>query len=245
MAKNQTYRAFASRPSNVLDLNGELLDGAPVLAILAAQEIAGLSLVWGNAVVAVEDLSWVVNTMSSGRWNRGALVQWLTHYVSQNGGWVVSVNPSNTSQKCYVCGQRVTHPTHEVSVCAEHGAMDRDVNAAANIAARAVPRAAKARVTRAKNRKLGPQRTLKTPVTRNSLKYPGRDRTKNRPTPKRKNHRRTVREVILPSCPARAQAYSLEARVLADQGTCSALGVSKAALKQGNTTYECGLCSLI
>ena len=72
------------------------------LAILAAQEIAGLSHVWGNAVVAVEDLSWIRNTMSSGRWNRGALVQWLTHYVSQNGGWVVAVNPSNTSQKCYV-----------------------------------------------------------------------------------------------------------------------------------------------
>ena len=193
------------------------------LAILAAQEIAGLSHVWGNAVVAVEDLSWIRNTMSSGRWSRGALVQWLAHYVSQNGGWVVSVNPSNTSQKCYVRGQRVTRPTHEVSVCIEHGVMDRDVNAAANIAARAVPRVAKARATRAKNRKLGPQRTLKTPVTRNSLKYPGRGRAKNRPTPKRKNRRRTVREVILPSCPARAQTYSLEARVLADQGAPVAL----------------------
>lgn len=56
------------------------------LAILAAQEIAFLSHLWGNAVVAVEGLGWVSNTMQSGRWNRGALVQWLTHYVSQNGG---------------------------------------------------------------------------------------------------------------------------------------------------------------
>ena len=63
------------------------------LAILAAQEIAYLSHLWGNAVVAVEDLGWISNTMQSGRWNRGALVQWLTHYVSQNGGWVVAVNP--------------------------------------------------------------------------------------------------------------------------------------------------------
>ena len=59
------------------------------LAILAAQEMAGLSHAWGNAVVAVEDLGWIVNTMQHGRWNRGALVQWLAHYVSQNGGWVV------------------------------------------------------------------------------------------------------------------------------------------------------------
>ena len=215
------------------------------LAILAAQEIACLSHVWGNAVVAVEDLGWIRNTMQNGRWNRGALVQWLTHYVSQNGGWVVAVSPANTSQQCYVCGQQVTHPTHEVSACPEHGEMDRDVNAASNIAARAVPRVVKARATRAKNRKLQPQVPLKTPPARASLKYPGRDRTKNKPTPKRKNNRRTAREVVLPVCPARAQVYRLSARVLADQGACGTLGTNKAALKRGNAAYKCRLCCLI
>ena len=188
------------------------------LAILAAQEIADLSHAWGNAVVAVEDLSWVANTMQHGRWNRGAFVQWLAHYVSQNGGWVVSVNPANTSQKCHSCGAKVSHPTYEVSACAEHGIMDRDVNAAANIASRAVPRVAKARKTRAKNRKLRPHRPLRTPAARNSLKYPGRDRTKSKPTRKRKNRRLISKGVILPSCPARAQAARLEATVLADGG---------------------------
>ena len=215
------------------------------LAILAAQEIADLSHLWGNAVVAVEDLGWISNTMQNGRWNRGALVQWLTHYVSQNGGWVVAVNPSNTSQQCYACGQRVTHPTHKDSVCPEHGVMDRDVNAAANIATRAAPRVVKARVTRAKNRKLRPQVALKTPPARDSLKYPGRDRTKSKPTLKRKNRRRVSGEVILPVRPARAQAQRLEARVLADQGARGTLGTNKAALKQGNVAYECRLCSLI
>ena len=37
MAKNQTYRAFAARPSHVLDLNGELLDSARVLVSLASE----------------------------------------------------------------------------------------------------------------------------------------------------------------------------------------------------------------
>ena len=37
MAKNQTYRAFIARPSHVLDLNGELLDGTHVLASLASE----------------------------------------------------------------------------------------------------------------------------------------------------------------------------------------------------------------
>ena len=211
------------------------------LAILAAQEIAYLSHVWDNAVVAVEDLGWIANTMQNGRWNRGTLIQWLSHYVSQNGGWVVAVNPARTSQLCHKCGQRVTHPTHRLSVCPEHGVMDRDVNAAANIAARAVPRVAKARATRAKNRKLRPQAPLKTPPARDSLKYPGRDRTKNKPTLKRKNHRLVSKGVILPSCPARAQAVCLEASVLADQDARSVLGTNTAALKQGCITYKCML----
>ena len=37
MAKNQTYRAFVARPSHILDLNGELLDGTRVLASLASE----------------------------------------------------------------------------------------------------------------------------------------------------------------------------------------------------------------
>ena len=211
------------------------------LAILAAQEIAYLSHAWGNAVVAVEDLSWVSNTMQNGRWNRGELVRWLTHYVTQNGGWVVAVSPANTSQLCHMCGVKVSHPTHKDSVCTERGLMGRDVNAAANIAARAVPRVAKARVTRAKNRKLRPQAPLRTPAARNSLKYPGSDRTKNKPTKKRKNHHPTNKGVILPVCPARAQAQRLEATVLADQGACDTLGTNTAALKQGCVTYKCML----
>ena len=211
------------------------------LAILAAQEIAALSHVWGNAVVAVEDLGWISNTMQNGRWNRGALVQWLAHYVSQNGGWVVAVSSAHTSQLCHKCGAKVSHPTHELSVCAEHGVMNRDVNAAVNIAARAVPRVAKARVTRAKNRKLQPQVPLRTPVARNSLKYPGRDRTKNKPTAKRKNRRRVSREVILPISPARV---IVSARVLADCGAQGTVGTCQAAIKQGNMTNECRLCDL-
>ena len=209
------------------------------LAILAAQEIAYLSHFYDNAVVAVEDLSWVGDTMQNGRWNRGAFTQWLTHYVTQNGGWVISVNSGNTSQVCHLCGSKVTHPEHRVSLCPVHGAMDRDVNAAANIASRAVPKVEKARKTRVKNRKLQPQTPLKTPITRGSLKYPGRDRTKHAPTSKRKNHHRVSREVILPSSPARVNVTT----VLADCGAYGATETSQAAFNQGNVAYGCRLCS--
>jgi hypothetical protein len=213
------------------------------LAILAAQEIAYLSYCYDNAVVAIEDLSWITNTMQNGRWNRGAFVQWLTHYVSQNGGWVVSVSAFNTSQVCHVCGAEVAHPEYKVSRCPVHGDMDRDVNAAANIAARAVPKVEKAYKKRSKNSKLQPQAPLKTPVARRSLKYLGRDRTKNVPTPKRKKKCQGVKTL---SSPARAQAHRLEARVLADCNTCSVkvAETSKAAIKQGETICKCRLCSL-
>ena len=212
------------------------------LAILVAQEIAYLSHFFGNAVVAVEDLSWIRNTMQNGRWNRGVFVQWLTHYVSQNGGWVVAVSAANTSQICHMCGTEVKHPEHEVSQCAQCGVFDRDVNAAANIAARAVPKVDKARKTRAKSKKLQRQTVLKTPVTRGSLKYPGRDRTKNAPTPKRKKKRQGVNTF---SSPARAQATCLDAGVLADCGTYGATGTFQAAIKQGTITHKYRLCSPI
>ena len=206
------------------------------LAILAAQEIAYLSYFYGNAVVAVEDLGWVSNTMQNGRWNRGELMHWLTHYVAQNGGWVVSVNSANTSQLCHICGSKVTHPVHEISCCSKHGEMDRDVNAAANIAAHAVSRVTKARKTRAKNRKLQKKLApLKTPPARGSLRYPSRDRTKNHPTPKRK--KRVVREVNLPISPARVNMIT----VLADQDVYGILGTSTAAINQDYITHECRL----
>ena len=208
------------------------------LVILAAQEIASLSHQYDNAVVAVEDLSWIRNTIQNGRWNRGAFVQWLTHYVAQNGGGVVAVNAANTSQVCHVCGSKVMHPEHKVSRCPKHSDMDRDVNAAANIAARAVSKVEKARKTRAKNRKFQPQARLKTPIARASLKYPGRDRTKHAPTPKRK--KRTSREVNLHLSPARVNMTS----VLADCDTYGAVETSKAAINQGNITCKCRLCNL-
>ena len=208
------------------------------LAILAAQEIAHLSHQYNNAVVAVEDLGWVSNTMQNGRWNRGKFVEWLTHYVAQNGGWVIAVNSANTSQVCHVCSEKVAHPKHKVSTCPIHGDMDRDINAAANIAARAVSKVEKARKTRTKNRKLQKQTALRTPIARETLKYPGRDRTKNVPTPKRKN--RTSKGVNLPISPARVNTT----RVLADWDAFGILETDMAAINQDYVTRECRLCNL-
>ena len=42
MTKNRTYKAFVARLSHVLDLNGEVLDSAPIMAELTS-EIRGIS----------------------------------------------------------------------------------------------------------------------------------------------------------------------------------------------------------
>ena len=42
MASNQTYKAFTARPSHVMDLNGVLLDSAPIMGQLVA-EVRGIS----------------------------------------------------------------------------------------------------------------------------------------------------------------------------------------------------------
>lgn len=63
MAKNQTYRAFTARPSYILDLNGELLDSAPIMAELAS-EVRGISsyatYVVRNDVMLAADLAHLV-----------------------------------------------------------------------------------------------------------------------------------------------------------------------------------------
>lgn len=181
------------------------------LAIIAAQEIAELSHLYDNAVVAVEDLSWIANTMQNGRWNRGELLKWVSHYVSQNGGWMVAVNSAYTSQLCHVCQEKGFFRGWHTFYCPKHGIYDRDVNAAANVALRAKGVITKARSTRSKNKNLSKQVPQRTPKTRGSLRHPGRDRSKSRPTPSRAP-RRVLREVNLVQRPA----TSIMATVVAD-----------------------------
>ena len=88
------------------------------LAILVGREIAEISLKYNNALVAIEDLSWVSNTMQNGRWNRGAAVKWITDSVELNGGRVMKVSASQTSQTCSNCDYiGVSHRKKRLSHC--------------------------------------------------------------------------------------------------------------------------------
>ena len=105
------------------------------LAILIGQEIANLSYKYDNALVAIENLSHIKNTMKHGRWVRGLIVKRITDMVEANGGRVMTVNPAYTSRKCHQCGTMLDMADYHIPTCSVcRVGWDRDENAAANIA---------------------------------------------------------------------------------------------------------------
>lgn len=191
------------------------------LAIVAAQEIAELSFNWGNALVAFEDLSWITNTMQNGRWNRGELYRRTEEMVELNGGRVLKVNARNTSQLCCICGSKLVFDNYHTALCSCGVVADRDENAAVNIGLRLLERKRfeKCCNTRNGSKKKGKSKKKKQKkkdrrlIKRSrggakNLKYPGRDRTKNRPTSKRSRVKKSplvseeVKEVTNNRCSA-------------------------------------------
>ena len=105
------------------------------LAILIGQEVADLSYRYDNALVTVEDLSHIANTMKYGRWVRGMIIDRITDMVESNGGRVMTVNPAYTSKKCHRCGESLDMTDYHTPTCSIcRVGWDRDENAAANIA---------------------------------------------------------------------------------------------------------------
>ena len=107
------------------------------LAILIGQEIADLSWQYGNALVAIEDLSFITNTMKYGRWVRGMIVDRIKNMVESNGGRVMTVPAAYTSRKCHQCGENLDMSNYYIPLCQTcQVGWDRDENAAANIASK-------------------------------------------------------------------------------------------------------------
>ena len=226
--KNRPYEAALHRRKNVKKKRE--------LAILAAQEIAELSYIYDNAIVAIEDLSWIKNTMQNGRWNRGELMKWLNHYQSLNGGFVMTVSAYNTSQLCHVCNSKGTFRNWHTFICETHGEMDRDENASANIALKPIDKGSvrRATVTRSKNKKRVKKAINRVPKSQSTLKYPGRDRTKTGATPKRTKKNNTAKVVNIDNSPV----ASNNTRVATDGNLYGIVGTEQAAEKFYNLYYK-------
>lgn len=152
-------------------------------AILVGQEIADLSYRHSNALVAVEDLSHIRDTMRYGRWVRGLVVKHITDMVESNGGRVLKVNAAYTSRVCHQCGTELDSSNYRTPRCVPCSTTwDRDENAAANIAMRAPHK--KATATRKKHATQKKRRNSRG-ATR-PLKHPLK---KTEPTPKAPQNR--------------------------------------------------------
>ena len=165
------------------------------LAILIGQEVADLSWWYDNALVAVEDLSHIKNTMKHGRWVRGLIVQRITEMVESNGGRVLTVPAAYTSRKCHQCGTMLDMSDYHTPICSScRFAWDRDENAAANIASKlkdkdrhkksCQTRKKRASKSRRKNSK-GSLRPLKNPLRKMG---PTPKAPQNRPKPNNNHH---------------------------------------------------------
>ena len=150
------------------------------LAILIGQEVADLSWRYNNALVSVENLSHIKNTMKHGRWVRGMIVKRITDMVESNGGRVMTVSAAHTSKKCHQCGENLDMSDYHTPLCRTcRVGWDRDENAAANIAMRLKDKHQKACTTRKKYSSKTRRRNSKN--TTRPLKHPLK---KMGPTPK-------------------------------------------------------------
>ena len=152
------------------------------LAILIGQEVADLSYRYGNALVAVEDLSHITNTMKYGRWVRGLIIKRITDMVESNGVRVMTVNPAYTSKKCHQCGTMLDMTDYHTPVCTNcRVGWDRDENAAANIAGKLQDKDRHQKACTTRKRSASKKRRKNSKGSLRPLKHPLR---KTGPTPK-------------------------------------------------------------
>lgn len=152
------------------------------LAVLIGQEIADMSWEYGNALVTVEDLSPIKNTMKNGRWVRGLIIKRITDMVESNGGRVMTVNPAYTSRKCHQCGTMLDMTDYHHPVCATcRVSWDRDENAAANIAEKLKDKERHKKACQTRKKHASKKRHRNSKGSLNPLKHPLKKTT---PTPK-------------------------------------------------------------
>jgi hypothetical protein len=164
------------------------------LAVLIGQEVADLSYRYDNALVAVEDLSFITNTMKHGRWVRGMIVKRITEMVESNGGRVMKVNPAYTSQLCHRCDTMLDMKDYHTPICPScRVAWDRDENAAANIAGKTKEKDRHKKACQTRKKHSSKTRRRNSKDTTRPLKHPLK---KNSPTPKAPQNRSKTSHTI-------------------------------------------------
>ena len=182
-AKTQINALYRKGRANEVEPHRQALaNRRKELAVLIGQEVADLSWRYGNALVAVEDLSHIANTMKHGRWVRGLIIKRITDMVESNGGRVMTVPAAHTSRKCHQCGENLDMSDYHTPVCVNCCVgWDRDENAAANIAMRLNDKDRYTKACQTRKRHASKTRRRNSKGSLHPLKHPLR---KTGPTPK-------------------------------------------------------------
>lgn len=136
---------------------------------LIATEIHKVAVRFSPRFVAIEDLSWVNTTHGMSRWTHAKDQAAITHKLTRSGMVTKKVSPKNTSQECHKCGLQIAHnPSKRLVVCSGCSlTVDRDINAAINIAFRPLRKRSKGNNCTDNSEVIATSRSNKILLTRN------------------------------------------------------------------------------
>jgi hypothetical protein len=84
----------------------------------------------------VENLVWATGVQYGSKWNHSRQQDAIAHALLRNGTRVKKINPKDSSQKCHQCGTALTHTGRKVRCAKCQLVLDRDYNAALNLASK-------------------------------------------------------------------------------------------------------------
>ena len=194
--------------------------------------------------------------MRNGRWNRGELVKRTTEQVEINGGRVIKASCYNTSQLCHRCDRRIVFKEYHTVICNHcKTEEDRDVNAAANIARKITctrsgkPQSTFSKMLKTRNTKKNSKNTPKKRSkngTGKPLKFPGRDRTKNGPTPKRPKKKEVKTNLLCSTQNNNDSRVALDVSHSSDYGCMTVKSSTKVCTStQSYTLTGCSCCAIV
>ena len=210
---------------------------------MIGQEVADLSWKYNNALVAVEDLSHIQNTMKHGRWVRGKIVNRIKDMVESNGGRVMTVPAAYTSKKCHQCGEDLDMTDYHTPICVNcRIGWDRDENAAANIAMRLEDKDKHRKSCATRKKYASKKRRKNSKGSLRPLKHPLK---KTKPTPKAPQNRPKNRDnhmVHHAQCVVRKGEGVYPVLCAADQSSLCGVTVPAVASSNGcsdNQPHDC------
>lgn len=82
----------------------------------------------------VENLSWATGSKYGSKWNHSHQQEAIAHALLRNGTRTKKINPKNSSRSCHSCGTLLTNKDRQVRCGECQTILDRDFNAAMNLA---------------------------------------------------------------------------------------------------------------